>query len=227
MTELPKYYAVKMDYDNPLAIKAVKWFNEKTGRGLCDLHSNYYGYDINWKPDNGYYGCHFLSENNMPTILTLEEWDAIVFPKLRLIDFLEVGSKVWNVRRKQWETVEEFYVSINYPITTNEDSYSIDGFIDTGDVLPTIFLTEYHPDRGDAYPQLPKELPTKFKKDDLVWVRAKCDYDWNVRFYSHFENGKHYCFIDQKSSKETGTTIDWKEIFSFDQNPLINKNETK
>jgi hypothetical protein len=226
MTELPKFYAVKMDYYSPLAQKAIDWFNEKAGRGLCQSRLDYYGHDINWKHDKGYYGCQYF-EDNMPTILTLEQWDAIVFPKLRLIDFLKEGDEVFNVLTKEWETVQSLELNSEFPIITNENTYTVNGYGGIIDLLPTIYLTEYHPDRGDAFPQLPKELPTKFKKDDLVWVRDSRDNVWHVRFYSHYENGKHYCFSGQQKSAETDKTTYWYKILPFDQNPLINKNETK
>jgi hypothetical protein len=59
------------------------------------------------------------------------------------------------------------------------------------------------------------------EKDTLVWVRDGNEYDWVQRFYSHFENGKHYCFANQLPSNET------KEIFSWNyletENPLLKK----
>ena len=59
------------------------------------------------------------------------------------------------------------------------------------------------------------------EKDTLVWIRDGNEYDWVQRFYSHFENGKHYCFANQLPSNET------KEIFSWSfletENPLLKK----
>ena len=59
------------------------------------------------------------------------------------------------------------------------------------------------------------------EKDTIVWIRDGNEYDWVQRFYSHFENGKHYCFANQLPSNET------KEIFSWNfletENPLLKK----
>jgi len=80
MTELPKYYAVKMDYSNPLAEKAMKWFEEKAGE-FTFSNWGYYGYDGSLK-NNGYNAAiNIQSFVNPVTILTLEEWHDIVFGK--------------------------------------------------------------------------------------------------------------------------------------------------
>ena len=59
------------------------------------------------------------------------------------------------------------------------------------------------------------------EKDTIVWIRDGNGCDWVQRFYSHFENGKHYCFANQLPSNET------KEIFSWtyleNENPLLKK----
>jgi hypothetical protein len=57
------------------------------------------------------------------------------------------------------------------------------------------------------------------QKDTLVFVKdAKC-MNWEIRFYSHFKDGKHYCFKYQHSSKETSDTDDWTYLET--ENPLI------
>ena len=59
------------------------------------------------------------------------------------------------------------------------------------------------------------------QKDTLVWVRNNVNNCWNIRFYSHFEYGKHYCFNSQKTSKETNEIEDWE--FVETENPLLKK----
>ena len=59
------------------------------------------------------------------------------------------------------------------------------------------------------------------KKDTLVWVRDGNEYVWEQRFYSHFYGGKHYCFLDQKTSKETKFANDWTYLET--KNPLLKK----
>ena len=48
---------------------------------------------------------------------------------------------------------------------------------------------------------------TEFKQGELVFVR---DFgEWYYRYYSHYENGKHFCFFHQQREGNTNT---WKEI---------------
>lgn len=58
------------------------------------------------------------------------------------------------------------------------------------------------------------------EKDTLVWVRNN-DECWHQRFYSHFENGYHCCFNDQKTSKDTNGITAWN--FLETENPLLKK----
>ena len=63
-----------------------------------------------------------------------------------------------------------------------------------------------------------KPIPEKvIPKDTLVWCKFSELGTWNQRFYSHFENGKHYCFYDQKKSTQTDY------INSWNNNEIINE----
>jgi hypothetical protein len=57
------------------------------------------------------------------------------------------------------------------------------------------------------------------EKDTLVWVRDANHCNWHQRFYSHCINGKYYCFLDQKTSKETEAFESW--VYLETNNPLI------
>jgi hypothetical protein len=64
-----------------------------------------------------------------------------------------------------------------------------------------------------------KPLPEKeIAKDTLVWVKDYEDNTWYQRFYSHFSQGKHYCFDNQKKSNETKNTTIWNIV--TDKNPF-------
>lgn len=64
-----------------------------------------------------------------------------------------------------------------------------------------------------------KPIPEKeIAKDTLVWVKNHESSLWQQRFYSHFENGKHYCFIEQKKSSETKDVVFWEIV--TDKNPF-------
>jgi hypothetical protein len=53
---------------------------------------------------------------------------------------------------------------------------------------------------------VPYEIP-KFEqpieKDTLVWCRDSVEEIWSARYYSHNNNGVHYCFNDQLKSHQT------------------------
>lgn len=57
------------------------------------------------------------------------------------------------------------------------------------------------------------------EKDTLVWVRMYEYFEWQMRYYSHFENGQHYCFDWQQTSKETNNINSWNYLETT--NPLI------
>jgi hypothetical protein len=57
------------------------------------------------------------------------------------------------------------------------------------------------------------------EKDTLVWVRMYEDFEWQMRYYSHFENGQHYCFVGQLTSNQTEGIESW--VYLETTNPLI------
>ena len=65
-----------------------------------------------------------------------------------------------------------------------------------------------------------KPLPKKeISKDTLVWCKKNNKFDmWHQKFYSHSENGKHYCFTNQKKSNETKNVNLWAIV--TDKNPF-------
>jgi hypothetical protein len=83
MKQLPKYFAIKNDIDNPLWDKYISWLNDyakKNGSGSpwSGAIDAYYGVTDNY--DCGNTGCHYqlrtLPEGTVE--LTLEQWDEIV-----------------------------------------------------------------------------------------------------------------------------------------------------
>jgi hypothetical protein len=64
-----------------------------------------------------------------------------------------------------------------------------------------------------------KLLPKKvIPKDTLVWCKKNESHLWTQRFYSHFENGKHFCYNDQKKSNQTTDKTSWNIV--TDKNPF-------
>jgi hypothetical protein len=56
------------------------------------------------------------------------------------------------------------------------------------------------------------------QKDTLVYVKNYEEHTWEIRFYSHFKNGKHYCFNCQKKSTEIDEYDSWTIV--TDINPF-------
>lgn len=78
--ELPKYFVIKSDLDNPLWQKYINWLNEKYNSTFeGNWEGMYYGYDGN---KHSTHGTDWYRDiecfKNKPIILTLEEWDEIV-----------------------------------------------------------------------------------------------------------------------------------------------------
>ena len=117
---------------------------------------------------------------------------------------VKVGDKIWTIQ-SGWTEVIQINKKTDYPIRTEEDSYTFDG-------KSTIF--EKHPSAFLEYPF--KEQP--IEKNTLVWFRDSEDSHWKVGYYSHFEDGKHFIFAGSKKSTETNTFIPWKIVTT--KNPL-------
>jgi hypothetical protein len=51
------------------------------------------------------------------------------------------------------------------------------------------------------------------EKDTLVWCRDSVEEIWSARYYSHNNNGVHYCFNDQLKSHQTNNRpISWNIV---------------
>jgi hypothetical protein len=52
-----------------------------------------------------------------------------------------------------------------------------------------------------------------FKKDEKVMVRLGQGCRWEKRYYSHFEDGRHYCFTDGNTSCSGGGDVaTWNDV---------------
>ena len=86
-----------------------------------------------------------------------------------------------------------FYLCLNFPPVLSHTPYTLNGFSQNSVI----------------------------EKDTLVWVRHNDECLWQQRFYSHFKDGKHYCFYDQKTSREMKSTVSWDYLET--ENPLLKK----
>ena len=83
--ELPKYFVIQRDANNPLWDEYIKWLNKNYNSDYSGADPNYYygfdGYLCGDKSDRAAVSRDFSNFKNNPKILTLEQWDEIVNPK--------------------------------------------------------------------------------------------------------------------------------------------------
>jgi len=76
--ELPKYFVIKQDNNNPLWDKYIQWLNTTYKTRYDGMINNFYGFDGNFRFNGTDCWDEICSFKNNPTLLTLEEWDSIV-----------------------------------------------------------------------------------------------------------------------------------------------------
>ena len=118
---------------------------------------------------------------------------------------VKVGDKIWTIQNSFTEVLT-VNLDRDYSIVTEECSYTIDGKLHISDKHPSAFL---------EYPF--KEQP--IEKDTVVWFRDGEDHSWTNGYYSHFENNKHFCFINSLKSDKAGACYPWNIVTT--ENPLI------
>lgn len=123
----------------------------------------------------------------------------------------------WQDLQGEVISIEPDIDSYNYPIKVEFTNVLIEFFTKDGryaeDTPPVLSHTPY---TLNGFTQ-----NSVIEKDTLVWVRDSDEYNWEQRFFSHFQDGKHYCFVNQKTSKETNKTSRWN--FLETENPLLKK----
>lgn len=113
MKQLPKYFVIKREANNPLWNKYIQWLNEKTGFNF-DGRASYYGYGYNRHIDSI---CYTLEEfKNNPTVLTLEEWYECVngfkLPEKWCVQYIGDDEKILKYFGRL-KGFENFYLSSN------------------------------------------------------------------------------------------------------------------
>ena len=117
---------------------------------------------------------------------------------------IRIGDKIWTIEAG-WEEVTDIEAGQPYQIETEKGNYTINGKANIYDKYPSAFL---------EYPF--KEQP--IEKDTLVWFRDNKDTSWRVGYYSHLEDGRHYCFNRSKKSIEKTGVSSWLVVTT--ENPL-------
>jgi hypothetical protein len=131
----------------------------------------------------------------------------------KLIDFLEVGSKVFSTQNGWGYVIFLDSLAYGYPITVDfqgiKKGFSADGFDAITDKHPTLFLEEK---------DLTQNLP-QFKKGDLVWVRRDESEDWRAKyFYGLEKNGIYRAYTYQ--NKEEGSFSYYNFCLPFEPRPF-------
>ena len=85
--------------------------------------------------------------------------------------------------------------------------YNLNGTLN-GFILPTLSFKPY---TLQGFTQ-----EREIEKGTLVYVRDNIIHNWGIRFYSHKENDKHFCFKEQIRS---GDTEPWEYVET--ENPLL------
>ena len=87
-------------------------------------------------------------------------------------------------------------------------SYTLDGKDRATDLHPSLYQ--------NPIVTIPNDPFEEFESGELVWVNNDVKI-WEIRFYSHFEDGEHHCF---KAQQTEGLTNVWKHVRKFNDNPL-------
>ena len=120
---------------------------------------------------------------------------------------VKVGDKIWTIQEGWTKVIRIESISTNYPIMTQQgSSYTIDGKREVHDKYPSAFL---------EYPLGEEPI----EKDTLVYFKDSVDSSWKIGYYSHYENRKHFIFIESKKSTETDDVCSWNIVKT--ENPLM------
>lgn len=131
----------------------------------------------------------------------------------------KVGDRVFDFIFG-WGNIAGICDSLNYPIMVNFDNlkhetkqFTLDGKYVYTNKTPRLSFTEYNLVTGGFSQERP--LP-EIKYSQLVYVKREITHEWAMRFFSHWDNGKPSCYLNQQKS---GITSYWP-IWSI-TNPLI------
>ena len=135
----------------------------------------------------------------------------------------KIGDRVYDGIWDKWGTVTQIIGVHVYPVKVQfdlEDSvhgYTEFGCYSSSDKWPRLSFTEYNFINGGFSQKRP--LPN-IKKDTLVYVRNRETFEWQMRYFSHFDNQRIFCFDYQRKSTENFTSISSWEYYSI-ENPLL------
>ena len=123
---------------------------------------------------------------------------------------IKVGEKVWTIQ-DGWINVQCILrTKYGYPIGVKSNIwYTMDGRANVRDKHPSAFL------------ECPFNDNESIQIDTLVWYKDYLESSWNVGYYSHFQNEKHFVFLGSKNSNQERASIGWNIITT--ENPFQSK----
>lgn len=150
------------------------------------------------KPFNGCDGCHFefdwsdgmecaILDNDCRCSNKKLTWKEVKMNNNNDLSNVEVGDYIWTIQFG-WDKVIGV-MGTSYPISTDHDSYTIDGKQASWNKHPSAWLKP--PECFNAEPK-----PCEFKKGDKVLVSNSLDADletWIKAYFSHATGGDYVC----------------------------------
>ena len=128
------------------------------------------------------------------------------------LEVFKLGQKVWDMSISDEAGVViridgfgRYKITVLF-IKDKKFGYSLEGINEHGQ--KTLSTTPY------TFQGFSQE--TIIERGTLVYYRNYESNNWNIGFYSHIEEGKHHCFVDQVKE---GSSLHWK--YCQTQNPLI------
>lgn len=129
--------------------------------------------------------------------------------------YFKVGMKVWDVSFGEGKVVQIHDDNL-YPIRV-EFAKKIARYTYDGKYLTNVTNTSLYQTEPILTPNVPIN---EFEQDELVLVRDLGE--WLLRYFSHFEDGKYWCYSNQRTE---GNVNAWNQISKLTDNPLLTKTE--
>lgn len=140
------------------------------------------------------------------------------------IDYLKVGTKVKSLLHGEGVVTKIGNPADAYPIVVRfkdfngfSDIFTKKGFNSDENKFQCLYLAETElnaetvmVERGNIHKFVPKE-------GDLVWVKDPAHKSWHCAYFSSYDKGRYYTYLNQAQS---GDAQDWYECHPYDERPF-------
>lgn len=203
--ELPKYYVIKRDLDNPLWKKYISWINElNDNQNFLWSVRAYYWFD--WSYWANWFSCENNIEDflNNPTLITLEEWNECINLKwLKVWDICRIISdsnnhwvNIWTViSLKETYNVPSKYWKAFLAVWHSSVFRSCDLELITKEELKVWDLVVMSDSWKDQYDD------DEYNPHNLYWEIYSIDYTYNVQWTNWITNSYNEEFIQKVNIK--------------------------